>query len=149
MDLEEYISQFMTAAEDQQAWKEAQSMSKGSSIVFFTSCVRNPSGVYVKPDGEWDTHDPGYSIQRCTINNPHNPTEEMAKGIDFAIREIDKRYLSPNWDMDLPSVRNYGICLVSDVEHFKNLKKLFLRRLCNLALKESQAKSTTHSRVLV
>lgn len=85
MDLEEYISQFMTAAEDQQAWKEAQSMSKGSSIVFFTSCVRNPSGVYVKPDGEWDTHDPGYSIQRCTINNPHNPTEEMAKGIDFAI----------------------------------------------------------------
>lgn len=129
MDLEEYISRFMTAAEDQQAWKEAQSMSEGSSIVFFTSCVRNPNGVYVRPDGEWDTHDPGYRIQRCTINNPHNPTEEMAKGIDIAIREIDKRYLSPNWDMDLPSVRNNGISLVSDVEHFKNLNKLFAKAL--------------------
>lgn len=125
MDLDEYITQFMIATEDRNAWEEAQSMQKGSSIVFFTSGVRNPSGVYVKPDGEWDTYDPSCWIQECSISNPRNRTEEMAKSVDFANEEIAKQYLSPYSNIGLPSVSNSGISLDSDVEHFQDLNGRF------------------------
>lgn len=129
MDLEEYQSQISILAEDQQAWKAAHSVPVGSSIVFITSGIQDPSSVYAKPDGEWDTCDPVYKIACYPVSNPYKLSEEMAKSIDFANEEITKQYLSSNWNKGLPSVANSGISFDSDVEDFKDLNERFTKAL--------------------
>lgn len=129
MDLDDYQSQISISAEDQQAWKAAQSVPVGSSTVFVTSGIHGPSSVYVKPNGEWDTCDPAYKIDWYPISNHYELSEEMAKSIDFATEEIKKQYPSSNWNKDLPSVANSGISLDNDVEDFKDLNKRFTKAL--------------------
>lgn len=97
--------------------------------MFIISGIQDPSTVYAKSDGEWDTCDPVYKIACYPVSNPYKLSEEMAKSIDFANEEITKQYLSSNWNKGLSSVANSGISFDSDVEDFKDLNERFTKAL--------------------